>query len=135
MSWTRSLPFTLLLVAGCASDTPEREDTEQDLADERSCDAVFIPALRVVVTDGVDGPRICDATVTASLEGQEPESLSFEMNPGVECDYASFSPTPGVYDVLVSTSSGKSGRADEVTVAATADGCHALTQRLTIAVE
>lgn len=135
MSWTKVVPL-FLAFAGCSSDAPETEDAQQDVADELGCDSVLIPALRVIVTDGVQGPRICDASVTATPEGIEPiGEPNFELNPGMDCDYSSASGVPGVYDVLVTTPSGKSGRADQVAVGATADGCHPLTVELTIAVE
>lgn len=135
MSWTKAVAV-FFAFTGCSSDAPGTEDAQQDVVDTLSCDAVLVPALRVTVTDGVDGPRICDASVTATPEGIEPTGEpNFELNPGAECDYSSASGAPGVYDVLVTTPSGKSGRANQVAVGATADGCHALTVGLTIAVE
>ncbi len=124
------VPAFVLGAGGCGAADDDATDTMSLV-----CDAVAISGLAVVVTDGVNGPRVCDATVTASEQGSGAQRVLEGWGGGENCGYSDFLGLEGVWDVSATTPSGATGAVSGVAVTRTADGCYTVTAQVTIVVE
>lgn len=94
-----------------------------------ACDTSAQAGLVITVTQGINGPVLCDADVTVS-DGATSEKVSAQGSP---CTYSTAYEKPGTYTVVAAKSGAKS--TTKVGIVVTKGECHVEAQNVMLVLE